>query len=371
MRRFSAAVAFSLAGAAVLSPGQSWATMEPLLGLNTTESRTVNNVNQTNEQATDVRTQTNTIKSQIDQRTGKSGPPPMGGSGLTYLNSDGVASSGLSAGDHGWPTISLWTSIGHTSFSDDHPSVNVDSGTHSFTFGGDVQIIDSLIAGLSFSYDDTHAESELPLAGGGVNDANDDTNTYTVAPYAVFIIDEVFDIDGSFGFSWADTDSDRFNGATVVTSDSDTDGWFFALNGNATVWFDYLGLTGSVGYRRSSSTTDRYTESDGTVVQSNETTLGTIVTRARASYYYPTGLEVVQAVLPFISVTAEWDHTRDEVDVGATQAQPANDQFGLVISGGVNLSIIEGLTAGIEASGIALRSEQSSTTVSGNISFSF
>ena len=374
MSRKLAFVAVSMLGAAVLLPGKGRATDPVIFG---TEFTPIINVNPDNYLSMLNRNKAGTIKTELEKRTGKNGPPVMNGVQSSYLNSDGLpgaasatSQSGLSAGD-GWPTISLWTSGSYTHFSDDHPTVQVDSDTYSASVGADVQPFDFLIAGLSFSYDDTHSDSDLPLAGGGTNNANDDTNSYTVAPYAVYIINDMFDVDASFGYTWSDTDSERFNGTAVVTSSTDSDAWFFAVNGNATHWFDYVGVTGSLGYRRSSSTMDGFTESDGTIVNSSETTLGTVVGSARVSYYYPTGLDILQSVLPFFSVTAEWDHTKDQADIGVGQVAPTDDRFGLVIRGGVNVGIMEGVSAGVEASGIALRTDQSSTTVSGNVSISF
>ena len=377
MSRKLAFLAASILGATALLPGQGQATQPMELIPGNSEARPIVDVNPTNDLSVKSRNKAGTLQTELDKRTGKNGPPIMGGSQSGYLNSDGLpggtswsSQSGLSAGD-GWPTIGLWASGAYTYFSDDHASVDVTSHTYSGTFGADVQPFDFLIAGLSFSYDDTRSDSDLPLPAGGTNDAHDDTDTYTVAPYAVFIINDMFDVDASFGYSWSDTDSQRFNGTTIVTSSTDSDAWFFAVNGNATMWFDYVGVTGSLGYRRSSSETDGFTESDGTVVNSAETTLGTFVGRARVSYYWPTGMEVVQSVLPFVSIAAEWDHVKDEADVGPTQAKPTNDTFGLVLSGGVNVGIMDGVSAGIEASGIALRTDQSSATVSGNVSISF
>ena len=373
MLRKAVVLALALVGAAVFLPSHAHATMAIVLNGDSTGFRPILDFNLGNYLSMITRNTTNTINTQNNYITNRNGPPPMGGTSTTYLDSDGNNRVGLSAGD-GWPSIGVWTSVAHTDFNDDHPSINVDSDTLSFSFGGDVEIIDNLITGISLSFDDTDSNSNVALPNGlGSSMAEDDTDTFTVAPYVVYIINDMFDVDGSFGFSDSDTDSSRFNGAATVSSSSDTDAWFFAVNGNATYWFDYLGLTGTVGYRRSSATTDGFTESDGTVVASNESTLGTFIGRARATYYYPTGWEFLQAVLPFFSLTAEWDHTKDEADVGSVQTQPtpSDDRFGLVIAGGVNLSIVEGVSAGIEASAIALRADQSSHTVAGNVSVSF
>ena len=378
IRRSLAATLFAFAAIALV-PGHASATGESSI-LDGTEGLIVRNIDLGNLGYMYAFGSSQRLGTQFDFLTGRITPVSFM-SQRGYLDSDGNGESvatttmgnrtGISAGD-GWPAISVWTDVSHNWFNDDHPSVDIDSETGSYFFGADVEAIDNLILGVSVGFDDTKSESDLPLGGAlGSSRAKDHTDTITVAPYIVYVINAIFDVDASFGFSWSDTDSQRSNGAVTVTSNSDGNAWFFAVNGNATYWFDYIGVTGSVGYRRSNATTDGFTDSTGAAIASASATTGTLVTKARVSYYYPTGNEILQAVMPFFSATLEYDHTKDMVDVGPTQASPADDRVGMVLTGGVNFSLTDSISAGIQGSTIVFRTDQSSYTASGNLRFSF
>lgn len=298
------------------------------------------------------------------------GSPDQTGQVKTGLSAGGATiRTGLSAGDHGFP-MGLWLNYAHTSFDNDHPTIAYDGDTNSIYAGADWRLLDALIAGVSIGYDNTDTHSNLPQPGGTFSNSHDDTDSVTVSPYAIYVINDIFDVDASFGYTNGDTDSRHDVAGATVTSQSDTSTWFWQVNGNANFWFGNLGVVGTVGFRRSVASTDDYVESNGNFIPENESTLATIVGRVKGTYYWETGWGNLPAIIPNLSLAVEHDTARDRPDVGPGQVQPSNDTTGLVFGGGATFIVTDSISAGFDVSTILGREDESSTTVSANMRIS-
>lgn len=284
------------------------------------------------------------MRSRIDQWS-MSGAP-AGSEKTSGLELD--LQSGLSAGDNA-QGISGWASFTSGNIKDDTAGLDYDSDTRSYSVGFDSQVNKNVLAGLSLSYSNTTVDSAF-------NNGESDGDTYTLAPYIAYKIDDTFTIDGSFGYSWAKTDLERNNGAVTGTQDGNS--YFFTMNAKASHWYDNLNVSGRVGYLGLHSDQDGFTESDSTVVASSNNDLGQLQLNATVAYY-------TENVMPYFSVTYENDLISTEV-VGAT-----NDEDGLVYNIGASFYNSGAISGGISYSLVNGRDNIENDSISANIAMQF
>ena len=256
--------------------------------------------------------------------------------------------SGLSAGDSA-KGISGWASITSGNISDDTVGLDYDSDTRNFAVGFDTQVNKKLLTGVSLSYSNTTVDSDF-------NNGESDGDTYTLAPYVAYKIDDTFSIDGSLGYSWAKTDLERNNG--TVTGTQDGTSYFYTVNAKATHWYDNLNVSGRVGYLYLNSDQDGFTESDSTVVASSDNELGQLQLNASVAYY-------TENVMPYFSVTYENDLTSTDI-VGA-----ANDENGLVYNIGASFYNSGAISGGVAYSQVSGRDNIDNNSISANIAMQF
>jgi hypothetical protein len=255
--------------------------------------------------------------------------------------------------------IGLWANVAYSNYDDDLPSTAFDGDTITGFAGADYQVHDQLILGAGIGYENSDVDTAFNLG-------NSDTDGITGMAYVVILTQLPWlSFDFNAGYTGTDTDSRRITPAgALVTSSNDGHRVFGGGNANASFWFDNFNVGGNFGYVFSRSTTDRFIESNGTIVPTSDVSLAQIRVGARASYYWP-------LAQPYVSVTYEHDTVRNQVDVGAGQLVPSDDPDDVVVGGGVNFSITDQISGGIDGSVVLGRDNFDSFTVSGNIRYSF
>ncbi|MEE8248369.1 MAG: autotransporter domain-containing protein, partial [Alphaproteobacteria bacterium] len=156
-----------------------------------------------------------------------------------------------------------------------------------------------------------------------------------------------------------------------ITGSTDGWRWFGAVNLNGRYTIDGWTASGNVGYLRSSSHTDGFTESNGNVVGSSNTELGQVRVGGRVSYSLPALQPNLPRITPYVSGLFEWDHDRTKISVAQGQAVPPDDRTDFVVGGGLSFAFSDRVSGGIEATTVLGRANFNSTTVSGNIRFVF
>lgn len=182
---------------------------------------------------------------------------------------------GLAAGDHfaGW---GFWGSASYTNFDGDNnleantatlvPKVIYDADTKSILVGADRFFTDRLVLGVAAGYEDT---SVFTFFNGG----NTESDGFTIAPYAAYLINDIFSVDAAIGYSSLDNDADRLElgtGSTLV-ADYDSDRYFASVNINAANTYNDWYLSGRVGYLYSYESQDGFTETGSTGGAGNRT----------------------------------------------------------------------------------------------------
>lgn len=300
------------------------------------------------------------------------GPAPGGGGGAGggpgdtsglfdsgFISASGVqlSESGMSAGG-GDGKIGVWVNSAWSGIEDDLSSTAFDGDVITVMGGVDYLFTDRLLAGLAVGYENTDLDTIF-------NNGTLESDGFTVAPYLGFIINRFFTADLSGGYSSGSTDLTRIDlVGTTVTGDMDWDRWFLAANLNAYYSIGKFRLAGRVGYLWVQETQDQFTESDGTVVGEQDIDLGQV--RVGGQIGYSLG-----RVEPYLTGTFEYDADRTDVVVGAGQEQPANDETGFEVGGGVRFALSDRVTGGVEATTHLGRENFSSTTVQGTLRLKF
>jgi len=168
---------------------------------------------------------------------------------------------GRSAGGSlaGW---SLWTSYSHADFEADlpinsvvQPIASYDANQDSVLFGADRLINDKWLLGLALGYENTDIDTAY-------NGGSNETDGFTVAPYAAYLINNVFSIDTSAGYTTLNYETSRVDNVSggLITADFDSDRWFATANLNATVQRDRWLFGGRIGLLYTEETQDAHRE---------------------------------------------------------------------------------------------------------------
>ena len=171
------------------------------------------------------------------------------------------ARSGLSAGE-GISGLGLWGSFGYSDFSADipinsavQPIASYDGDQKSIFLGMDKLYMNKLVLGLALGYEKTDFSTAY-------NGGNSNTDGYTFAPYAAYLINKYFSLDVAGGYSYLNTDTDRIDNLSggTIDGDFDSDRWFVSGNLNATMEAGNWVLGGRVGALYIDEEQDAYTE---------------------------------------------------------------------------------------------------------------
>jgi outer membrane autotransporter protein len=177
------------------------------------------------------------------------------------------AMSGLAAGES-YSDWSVWSSFSHNKFDADIPiNSNVQpiaryDADQSTVFIGADKLINKWLVGVTVGYETTDIDT---LYNGG----NNETDGITVAPYAAYLINDIFSVDIAAGYSSLETDTDRIdntNGRTI-NGNFDSDRWFVSTNLNATIFRGPWLLGGRIGLLYTEEEQDAYTETGGTTAR--------------------------------------------------------------------------------------------------------
>ncbi len=190
-------------------------------------------------------------------RNSKAGNPALA---ARYASDDGLA-----AGDEmGGSVFGMWGSYSYADFDSDFvfqgTSLAYDADAHNFLFGVDRLFHSSFLLGLALGYQ--MADAETDFNGGG-----QDSDGFTIAPYAALLLNDIFSVDIAGGFSFTDYDQDRISPAdgTNIEASFDSDRWFVATNLNAVVTTGNWIFGARAGYLHTDEEQDDYIETGSAV----------------------------------------------------------------------------------------------------------
>ena len=252
--------------------------------------------------------------------------------------------------------LSVWASANYSEAESDFAPTAYKSETTGGSVGVDYIVSDFVTVGAFLSYNDT--DTKTTFNGGG-----SDTKAITFGPYASFVVDDIFSVDASVGYTTSDIDNSRTVGAVVATGNQEGDTKFLSVGLNAMKWYDNIGVSGRVGWSYSDTDNDAYTDSLGTAFAATNSQLGQISIGGKVSYYGG-------SYMPYIGATYKYDAISDNVTTVAPPS-PANDKDEVQLEAGVSLFGSGPLSGGISANYSVLREDFDGWGVGANIAYRF
>ena len=258
-------------------------------------------------------------------------------------------SLGINAGDDTGIPYGMWGNYAYTDNENDLSSTAFKGTSHGFLGGIDFGFWDNTILGVALGYDKSDIDTTF-------NSGNQDTDSYTIAPYFGALLNDLLSIDFNIGYSRVEYDQYRTAGTTRVTSSPSADRWFGAFNMNITKYIDRWIVGGRVGMLYATSTIDSYTESNSTVVATNKTRVGTTSIAGDVAYSYGD-------FEPFLNLSYQYDFQLEEI-TALTGPQPSNDTDDILLTAGVRYFEKSGLTGNLEYSKRLLRDNYNEDRIS-------
>ena len=245
------------------------------------------------------------------------------------LDENGNAHLGFAGGmkDKG---IGIWVQGSITHLDNDSTATKYDGNVITALVGIDKAFKDKFLVGLSRGYEDTDLDTSF-------NRGNLDGKAYIIAPYASLALKKGFSVDVSLGYARVDYDQDRLESQTdekFTANGVDANRYFGTLNVNASRKIKKANVGATLGVLYSHEKRDSFTETGTTGVSVAVSSQSTKVGQARFGVNAGVNLGKIN---PYAKITGVYDFTKTKVDVGASQASPAQDDFGADFTVGVNL----------------------------------
>lgn len=259
--------------------------------------------------------------------------------------------TGTSAGDAA-TRFGAWASGSWSDVEGTKSNVKFDGNIWTGMVGGDYKFTERVIAGLAVGYEALDVDTSF-------NRGSTESSGWTVAPYAIFRIDDVFSVDVNVGYTNVDYDIDRkdpLSNATI-TSDTDSDRWFGAVNLSGNWMVDSWALGANVGTLFAYEDRDGFRESNGTEVSGDKIRLGRLNLGGRLGYLFRNVFE------PYGKAKLEYDYSRD--------ATAYDDRVGLVVGAGFNIFATDNFYANVEGTTVLLRDDLDIHTVSATLRYDF
>ncbi len=245
--------------------------------------------------------------------------------------------TGMNAGDGTSLAYGVWGNYSYTDYENDLSSTAFDGTSHSFLGGIDFAFWGDSVLGVAFGYEKGDIDTAF-------NQGNQDTDSYTIAPYFGALLTDSFSVDFNVGYSKVDYDQFRTlpGTATRVTSSPDADRWFGAFNLNSAHFYNNWILGGRFGVLYASSVIDSYTESNGTLVSESRSKVTTASIAGDVAYSF-------KNFEPFLNVSYQRDISYREISVIAGP-QPSNDNDDILLKAGVRYFNKNGVSGNMEYS---------------------
>ncbi len=293
------------------------------------------------------------ITARINALTG-----PGMGSKMSYADGKGKFSYNIGLDENGKAAggseqkIGAWVSgTWSRTIYDKSDDSSFDGNSWNGMLGVDYRFTDQFLAGISAGYEDRN----IATAG---NEGNEDSNGWTVAPYALITLDKTFSISATGGYSSIDYDVDRLDPmvSTLIKGSTSATRLFGALDINGNWEKDKWTFGGSLGTLYAREKKDGFTETgEGALtVASKTTTLGRVRVGGDVGYSFGN-------VLPFVKAGYNYDYN----DGGSGDSDSLD--YGL----GMRFNLSDNISGIIEGSGTALKDNLQNYSGTASIRFNF
>lgn len=249
------------------------------------------------------------------------------------------------------PSWGIWVDGSYTHIEGDEPGAEFDGPQWSIGTGLDATLNNSVVVGVSFTYDGSNIENNF--GGAGFAPGRLKTEGFGIGPYIGIQLTDNLVFDASFTYSWADNDiSDQ-----VSVGDFDSHSWNVTANLTGYVPLtDNLMLSPTVGMTYSYNRDEDYRDSLGFFFPSQ--TIYTGVMNFGASLSYTHAIDEVRSITPSISVEGSWEFDIFGVpplDSGLVASNVNDPAVHASVNGGLEIVLSEmismSLTGGVSGLG--------------------
>jgi len=224
-------------------------------------------------------------------------------------------------------SVGVWGAVqGRDSDADgsSQSSLGYDASSAEFTLGVDTKVGETTTLGVLFNWSDIDANAEAPSG------AESEIDAFQIGGYAGFELGKAY-ITAELGYTTASVDASReafrFNGPRI-TSESDVDGVYAAVNASTDLDAGALTVTPSVGLRYADLSRDTFTET-GALGLTIDTDSAEFIEARIGARVAKTGEE---GFLPFVSVDYAYDFAADPIALAGSFNGGA-DAFRVVADG--------------------------------------
>lgn len=238
---------------------------------------------------------------------------------------------------------SAWLTASYNSLTSDNSGLIEKSGAKfqsdvvNTTFGLDHRFGDSFFLGLSGSY--THADTDVKLIGGGDFKAEGDNDSYTISPYAAYVITPNLFLSGLFSYTYSDAETETKVLGLKDSTDANTETFGTELAANGVYdWNNWL-FKGKAGWRFN------YTELlDNQGGGDDDVHANSAIVNAEVGYRF-------DRFVPYFQV--QYEHVWPEKFSGVKQG----DTDYVFLTGGVRAAITDTISAGASVKAEVLNDE--------------
>lgn len=254
--------------------------------------------------------------------------------------------------------VGIWVNAGQTWIDGDQVNNDYYGTIKTAMTGMDVTINGKYVLGVSLGVGREATKirySGIELTG----------QTGTIAPYAAYIINDIFYVDVSGGLSRV------LYHEQSVSQKGDYTGtrYFTGANLNAAKALGNWSLSTNIGYLYSAEAVNMYTTNTGYVVNPTKSRTGQIRSTSKAGY---TELTSWGWLYPFASVRLEYDANKTgatPIDTAGTMA--ANSLFGTTFGAGTSVGIGSSTTFTVEGTTTEFREHSSVYGLTGTLRYKF
>ena len=249
------------------------------------------------------------------------------------------------------PSWGIWVDGTYTHIEGDEPGAEFDGPQWSIGTGLDATLNNSVVVGVSVTYDGSNIENNF--GGAGFAPGRLKTEGIGVGPYIGIQLTDNLIFDASFTYSWADNDiSDQ-----VSVGDFTSQSWNVAANLTGYVPLsDNLMLSPTVGLTYSYNRDEDYRDSLGFFFPAQ--TIYTGVLNFGASLSYTHAIDDVRSITPSISASGNWEFDlfgNPPLDSGLVASNVNDPGIHASITGGLEVVLSEmisvSLTGGVSGLG--------------------
>ena len=289
----------------------------------------------------------------------------------TPEDDDASLSGGLAAGDiatvlEGFGT---WANVNMTLSQSDAAGTTSDTELGVISVGIDHPVNDQFILGLSASLSLSRTDADFNTAAVGPANLLNNSDTFSLAPYAAYILNENVYFDALVGVSRGDARIEqtvKATGAVVSTGRQRSTSQFAAITGNyIDVIGDNYGLLASAGLTWSQTLNEDYTDDQGVIRASDDSVDSQFIAGAEIGRPLEGGMHI-----PYVFGYIEQDLT-PSLRGGANGEQPTDSRLGLRLGAGMDTIYDDTLVLSFEGGALLLKEDYLELGASVNLRWDF